>query len=65
MGLHDRVELQSEVRAPRELVFGLLSTAEGLARWLDSADLEPRVGGAIRIQMRDAVATGTVLSLQP
>ncbi len=51
--------------APREAVFGLLATARGLARWLDEAELEPRVGGALRVRMRDAVATGTVVALDP
>jgi len=57
------VELQAEVDAPREEVFELLATATGLARWLDAADLDARVGGPFRFQMRDAVATGKVLAL--
>ena len=61
----DRVELQAEVDAPRVLVFPLLATAEGLAKWLDEAELEPSVGGRVRLRLRDAVATGQVLSLQP
>jgi len=61
----DRVELQAEVDAPRDLVYGLLATAEGLATWLDEADLEPRVGGLLRVRLRDAVAVGKVLSVGP
>jgi uncharacterized protein YndB with AHSA1/START domain len=59
----DRVEQQLEVDAPREAVFALFATAEGLRRWLDAADLEPRVGGAVRVRLRDATATGSVLAL--
>lgn len=59
----DRVEQQLEVDAAREDVFELFATAEGLGRWLDAVDLEPRVGGAVRVRMRDATATGTVLAL--
>ena len=60
-----RVEVQGEVDAPREPVYRLLATAEGLASWLDEAELEPRVGGRLRVRMRDAVATGTVVALDP
>ena len=62
--MSDRVELQTEVDAPRAAVFPLFATAEGLARWLDEAELEPRVGGRVRVRLRDAVAVGQVLSLQ-
>lgn len=65
MGLHDRIELQAEVEAPREAVFPLVSTPEGLARWTDEATLDPRVGGEVRLRLREAVATGTILSLRP
>ncbi len=60
-----RVEVQGEVDAPREAVFGLLATAAGLGRWLDEAELEPRVGGRVRVRMRDAVATGNVVAVDP
>lgn len=63
--MNDRVELQLEVDAPRAAVFALFATAEGLRRWLDAADLEPRVGGAVRVRLRDATATGQVLALDP
>jgi uncharacterized protein YndB with AHSA1/START domain len=59
------VELQAEVDAARADVFPLLATADGLARWLDEADIEPRVGGHVRVRLRDSVAVGDVLSLQP
>jgi uncharacterized protein YndB with AHSA1/START domain len=58
----DRVEQQLEMDAKREEVFALFATENGLRRWLDAADLEPRVGGAVRIKMRDATATGKVLA---
>ena len=63
--MSDRVELQTEVDAPRELVYPLLATADGLAKWLDEAELEPRVGGRVRLRLRDAVAVGAVLSVGP
>lgn len=61
----DRVELQTEVDAPRDLVFPLVATADGLRRWLDSVTLEARVGGELRATMRDAQAVGRVLALDP
>lgn len=63
--MNDRVELQAEVDAPRVLVFPLFATADGLRQWLDAAELDPRVGGEVRIRMRDAQAVGKVLALDP
>ena len=63
--MNDRVELQAEVDAPRADVFALFATAQGLRRWLDAAELDPRVGGALSVTMRDAQATGEVLALNP
>lgn len=59
------MELQTEVDAPRVLVYPLLATADGLAKWLDEAELEPRVGGRVRLRLREAVAVGEVLSVGP
>lgn len=61
--MNDRVELQTEVDAPRVLVYPLLATAEGLAEWLDEAELAPHVGGRVRVRLREAVAVGEVLSV--
>ena len=61
----DRVELQLEVDAPRSAVYDLFATEAGLRRWLDAAELEPRVGGALSVRLRDASATGKVLALDP
>jgi uncharacterized protein YndB with AHSA1/START domain len=63
--VNDRVELQTEVDAPRALVFPLFATAEGLRRWLDAAELDARVGGELRVTLRDAQAVGRVLALDP
>ena len=63
--MNDRVELQTEVDAPRAAVFALLATADGLRRWLDEAELEPRVGGSVRFRLRDAEAVGEVLAIDP
>lgn len=60
-----RVELQLEVDASRSAVYELFATESGLRRWLDAAELEPRVGGALRVRLRDASATGKVLALDP
>jgi uncharacterized protein YndB with AHSA1/START domain len=57
-----RVELQAEVDAPRDLVFQLFSTAEGLRTWVDEAELDARLGGAVRIRLRDAVGVGTIVA---
>ena len=63
--MNDRVELQAEVAAPRDLVFPLVATADGLRRWLDAATLDARVGGELRATLRDAQAVGRVLALDP
>ena len=60
-----RVEIQAEVDAPREALYPLLATADGLRRWLDDAEVEEKVGGAVRLRLHDAEAEGKVLSLQP
>lgn len=60
-----RVELQAEVDVPRDELFPLVSTADGLSRWLDGADFSPKVGAPVRLRLRDAEATGTVLALDP
>lgn len=60
-----RVELQAELDAPREAVFGHFATAAGLAGWLDAAELDARPGGAVRLRLRDAVAVGRVVALDP
>jgi uncharacterized protein YndB with AHSA1/START domain len=59
------VELQVEVRALRADVWPLLSTADGLSRWLDGADFPAGVGGPIQLRMRDARALGTLLAFDP
>ncbi len=59
------VEMQGEVHAPREAVWPLLSSAEGLARWLDGAEFQATVGAAVRLRMADATAVGTVLAVDP
>ena len=65
MGADLRVELQAEVDAPRSEVYALMATSSGLAAWLDAASLEPSVGGEFRARLRDAVAFGTVVAVDP
>jgi uncharacterized protein YndB with AHSA1/START domain len=57
------VELQAEIKAPRERVFALLTTPRGLEAWLGGADFTPSVGARYRLGMADATAVGTVLAL--
>ena len=65
MSAEDRVELQAEVDAPRSAVYPLLATGEGLSRWIDEVDLEPEVGRPVRFRLRDAVAVGKVVAVDP
>ena len=60
-----RVELQHEVTGRRDQLYPLVATAEGLSRWLDGADMTPEVGSALRLTLRDAVAVGRVLAMEP
>jgi uncharacterized protein YndB with AHSA1/START domain len=61
----DRIELQAEVDARRVDVYRLFATPEGLAQWVDAAEMQPRVGSPVRLVLRDAVAVGTVLAVDP
>jgi uncharacterized protein YndB with AHSA1/START domain len=58
-----RVELQAEVDGRRADLFALVSTADGLRRWLDDAEFEPSVGSPCRFVLGDAVAVGKVLAV--
>jgi len=60
-----RVELQAEVDGHRADRFPLVSTVEGLRRWIDDATLDPRVGGGFRFRMLDGVAVGRLVALEP
>ena len=60
-----RVELQAEVDGQREGLFPLVSTADGLATWMDAATLDARVGGGFRFRLLDGVAEGRVVVLAP
>jgi len=46
-------------------VFGLVSTSAGLRQWLDDAEIDARVGGAVRLRLRDAEVEGKVLAIDP
>ena len=62
-----RVERQAELPIARERFFDLVSTADGLGRWLDEADLGGRdrvePGAAVRFRLRDAVVEGKVVAV--
>jgi hypothetical protein len=60
-----RVELQAEVAAPRDAVWPLVASEAGLRRWLDEASMDGRRGGAVRLRLHDATATGTIVSWSP
>jgi uncharacterized protein YndB with AHSA1/START domain len=60
-----RVELQAEVAGRRADLFPLVATAAGLRTWLDGAELHPVPDGEVRLALRDAVATGRVVALEP
>jgi len=60
-----RVEQQAEVALPRERFFELVATADGLARWVDGADVEGgtvRVGARVRLRLRGADVEGAVVA---
>lgn len=59
------MELQAEVDAPRPALFELVATQDGLARWLDGAEFQARVGGKVLLRLRDAEAHGEVVALDP
>lgn len=63
--MSDRVELQTEIDAPRSKVFPLFASAEGLQQWVDEAEMDPRVGGRVRLRLRDSEAAGEILALAP
>ena len=60
-----RVEQQAEVPGRRTELYPLVSTPEGLARWLDEAEMQPKVGAKVRLRLREGVAVGTVLAVDP
>jgi uncharacterized protein YndB with AHSA1/START domain len=61
----DRVELQHEIDADRTGVYALVSTSAGLREWLDDAEIDARVGGEVRLRLRDSDAVGKVLAIDP
>ena len=60
-----RVEHQAEVSGRRVDLFPLVSTSDGLAHWLDEAEIQPKVGAKVRLRLRDGVAVGTVVAVDP
>jgi uncharacterized protein YndB with AHSA1/START domain len=58
-----RVELQAEVDGRRADLFALVSSVDGLRRWLDDAEFEPTVGRPCRFVLGEAVAVGKVLAV--
>ncbi|MFI5261478.1 MAG: SRPBCC domain-containing protein [Candidatus Limnocylindrales bacterium] len=61
-----RVEQQAELSVGRERFFELVSTADGLARWLDEVDVaggDAVVGARVRFRLREAFVEGSVVAL--
>jgi uncharacterized protein YndB with AHSA1/START domain len=61
-----RVEQQAELAIPRERFFELVSTADGLARWLDDAELgggRTQPGAPVRLRLRDAIVEGSIVAI--
>ena len=54
-----------ELDAPRERVFELVSTPEGMAKWGAYTNFEPRVGGRYDFVKGEWHATGEVTELDP
>jgi uncharacterized protein YndB with AHSA1/START domain len=46
-------------------VFGLVASAAGMREWLDFAEMDARVGGVVRLRLRDAEVEGKVLAIDP
>lgn len=64
------VEREIRIRAPRERVFGLLSSSEQFALWMPVAILQPHLGGNIEFRfVRDGggelVAFGKITAYDP
>ena len=54
-----------EIAAPRERVFELVATPEGVAKWGPYTTFEPRVGGRFDFQKSEWHATGEIVEIDP
>ncbi len=59
------VELQAEIHAGRDIIWPLLSTSDGLGRWLGATEIPRSVGGPVRLTIASAAAHGVLLALDP
>jgi uncharacterized protein YndB with AHSA1/START domain len=64
------VEREIRVQAPRERIFGLLSSREGFALWMPVAILQPHVGGSVEFRFvreggDELVALGEITAYDP
>jgi predicted dithiol-disulfide oxidoreductase (DUF899 family)/uncharacterized protein YndB with AHSA1/START domain len=64
------VEREIRIDAPRENVFPLISTRDGLVQWMPVTDLEPRAGGRIQFTFAPEsggthTATGEITAFDP
>ena len=61
-----RFELELEVPGTPEQVWRAIASAEGITSWMAPAELDPRVGGALRFEMGpDAASHGRVTAFEP
>ena len=61
----DGLRLERTLEAPVEDVWSALTRPDSLARWLDPADFEPRVGGVVTIHFDDGSVDGRILAYDP
>ena len=62
----DAIHFERTIRVPIDRVWASLTTAEGLRKWIGSAKVEPRVGGAFILWLTEEVEMrGHILELEP
>jgi uncharacterized protein YndB with AHSA1/START domain len=61
----DGLRFERTLEAPVDDVWAALTRPDALARWLDRADFEPRVGGAVTIHFDDGPVEGRILAYDP
>jgi uncharacterized protein YndB with AHSA1/START domain len=59
------VKQSIEIEAPRERVFALVATPEGMAKWAPYTAFEPRLGGRYDFVKDEWHATGEVTEIDP
>src|SRR5687767_7050159 len=61
-----RFEVELEVPGTPEQVWQAIASAQGITSWMAPAELDPRVGGAVKFEMGpDAASHGRVTAFEP